>query len=1124
MKSLLKLLREDNKFRAVQKTIAGVADSAELMAEALPPGGEIKIGGLWGSSAALVLAGLVLNQFGSGQDRSPRRVPSWVLLITSSLEEAEEAREDLNLFLPGSAAIFEPWEDFSMAGDDASVGATRWVAPTAQHLQVLHPLLFPEDTPHVGVGATPDTRTKIIVCPIQALLQKLPLPGDLTENTLQVVAGKDLGQQEVVEWLVDRGFKCVTMVDAPGEFSLRGCILDVFTHSSEVPYRLEFFGDRVESIRLFNPDTQTSIKNLKEGNILALDCRGLINQTPAAGAGTLLDYLPRGAWVVLKEPEAIQEKAKRVSQSIPWLYTHEEVDKKWSRYTRLFLSSLPFTDSGDGPATVHNFEVESVERFGPGLKETFAELRNLSPQVRQTIVFCNNEAEEKRFQELLSGEGLRLESTIGRLSKGFFFRDIGLLLLSHHELFHRYRLKREPKKPVSARPIESFVELRRGDYVVHVANGIARFLGMEELEHEGQKRECLVLEFEGGTKLYVSASGGINLIQKYIGPSEHRPPLSRLGGQGWARRLEEVEKAVTDLAGGLLEMQALREARLGIQYPQDTEWQKEFEAEFLYEETEDQLKVTREIKVDMESSRPMDRLICGDVGYGKTELAIRAAFKVVMGGKQVAVLVPTTILAQQHFRTFSERMADYPVRIEVLSRFRSPHEQKLVLEALKEGAVDVVIGTHRLIQRDVAFKELGLVIIDEEQRFGVEHKERLKGLRQMVDVLTLTATPIPRTLHMSLLGLKDISCLTTPPQDRLAIKTFLMRYDPERVRQAILFELAREGQVYFVHNRVYNIKAVAGGLSRIVPEARIAVAHGQMPERLLEKIMLDFVEGKYDVLVSTTIIESGVDIPNVNTIFINEADYFGLAELHQLRGRVGRYKHTAYAYLVLPGDRPISPEAEKKLKAIEEFSELGAGFKIALRDLEIRGAGNILGPQQHGHIQAVGYEMYCQLLESAVKKAKKEPLRIPLEVSINLRLDAYLPPSYIPDEAVRMEMYRKINRCYSREEIRTVEETLQDRFGTLPPPAENLLTERALRLAAQAYGIRSLFRTNGKLVIEVEDLKKAEACLAPLKRRIRVINENTLHLLLPGKSGSSTAGVPEVGQETVQFLRKVFNV
>ncbi len=1110
MKTLLKFLRENNKFKALQKAIKTDA--------------EIKIGGLWGSSAAFVLAGLMEAVSTAGGQRKP---PSWILLVTSSLEEAEEAREDLNLFLHGKASlvperfrasIFPPLEDFSMMEGKPS----RQLL--ARQLQVIHPLLFSEGAPRID-------GTNIVVCPIQALLQRLPVPEELVKNTLKVAVEKDLRQQEVVEWLVDRGFQRVSMVEAPGEFSLRGCILDVFAPSSETPYRLEFFGDTVESIRLFSPDTQTSTKSLDEVNILALkEGPAPMGNPPQAD---LLDYLPKGSWIVLKEPENILEKAQKLPHPIPWLHTYEEIDKKWSAYTRFLLSFLPFTPGGPGDKKagnggVHNFDVESVERFGPGLKEALAELRDLSTRVRRAMVFCNNEAEEKRFQELLREEGTQfapvsvpLESTTGRLNRGFFFRDLGLLLLSHHELFHRYRLRREPKKSVSARPIESFVELRRGDYVVHVAHGIARFLGMEELEHEGQKRECLVLEFEGGTKLYVPASSGINLVQKYIGPSEHRPPLSKLGGLGWTKRLEEVERAVTDLAEELLEVQAQREARPGIQYPSDTEWQKEFEAEFPYEETEDQIKVTREIKTDMESNRPMDRLVCGDVGYGKTELAIRATFKAVLNGKQVAVLVPTTILAQQHLRTFSERMADYPVKIEVLSRFRSPHEQKLALEALREGTVDVIIGTHRLIQKDVAFKDLGLVIIDEEQRFGVEHKERLKKLRQTVDVLTLTATPIPRTLHMSLLGLKDISCLTTPPQDRLAIKTFLMRHDPEKIRQAILFELAREGQVYFVHNRVYNIKAVAGELYSIVPEARIAVAHGQMQERLLEKIMLDFVEGKYDILVSTTIIESGVDIPNVNTIFINEADNFGLAELHQLRGRVGRYKHMAYAYLILPMERPISPEAEKKLKAIEEFSELGAGFKIALRDLEIRGAGNILGPQQHGHIQAVGYEMYCQLLEAAVKRAKKEPLRTPLEVSINLRLDAFLPPSYIPEESVRMEMYRKIGRCYSREEIHTVEEELQDRFGPLPSPVKNLLAERALRLAAQDYGIRSLFRTDGKLVIEVEDLKRAEAHLATLKRRIRVINENTLHLLLPGKSAS---GGPETGQETLDFLKKVFNI
>lgn len=1118
MKELLKLLRENNKFRTLQNAIK-VASSATGKADVAEK--EIKIGGLWGSSAAFVLAGLV------------ERAPSWVILITSSLEEAEEAREDLDLFSPITACIFQPREDFSVEEGKPS----RQLL--AQHLRVLHPLLFPEGRFTLNPPVSPFIKggqRGIVVCPIQALLQKLPAPGELVENTLQLTVGRDIEQRKIVEWLLDRGFRRVNMVEVYGEFSLRGCILDLFPPSSEVPYRLEFFGDRLESLRLFNPDTQTSLKCLNEGNILAL--RG---DSSFTGNCTLLDYLPHGAWIVFREPEAIQEKAKKMPHPIPWLYTYEEVSKRWAPYTKLSISFLPFSESA------HNFEVESVERFSPELKEALAELRRFSPLARRTMVFCNNEAEEKRFRELLRDEGLVvvphgdssnisqkegdkqksnlktppgvawLESAVGRLNKGFYFKDIGLLLLSHHDIFHRYHIKREPRKSVPTRPLESFVELRRGDYVVHVVHGIARFLGMEELEHEGRKRECLVLEFEGGTKLYVSASSGIHLIQKYIGPSEHRPPLSRLGGHSWSRKLEEVEKAVTDLAVGLLEMQALREAKPGIQYPTDTEWQKEFEAEFLYEETEDQLKVNEEIKIDMESSRPMDRLVCGDVGYGKTELAIRAAFKAVMYGKQVAVLVPTTILAQQHFRTFSERMADYPVRIEVLSRFKSPHEQKLILEALRGGAVDIVIGTHRLIQRDVAFKELGLIIVDEEQRFGVEHKERLKRLRQMVDVLTLTATPIPRTLHMSLLGLKDISCLTTPPQDRLAIKTFLMRYDEEKIRQIILFELAREGQVYFVHNRVYNIRAVTEALSRIVPEARIVVAHGQMPERHLEKRMLDFIEGKYDILVSTTIIESGVDIPNVNTIFINEADTFGLAELHQLRGRVGRYKHMAYAYLLLPMDRPISPEAEKKLKAIEEFSELGAGFKIALRDLEIRGAGNILGPQQHGHIQAVGYEMYCQLLEAAVRKAKKEPLRSPLEVSINLRLDAYLPPAYIPDEALRMEMYRKISRCHSMEELQGVEEELQDRFGPLPVTVKNLLTERSLKLAAQDYGIRSLFRTNGRLVIEVEDLKRAEPCLSPLRRRIRVINENTLHLLLPGKSTGSP-------QEIVHLLKKVFNI
>jgi transcription-repair coupling factor (superfamily II helicase) len=1113
MESLLNLVQKNKKFQVLLKE--------------LPKAKDLKIGGLWGSSAAYLLSAL------------SERAPSWILLVTSSIEEAEEAREDINLFRPNTALIFRPWEGFSTEEWRPS----RQLPP--EHLQILSPLLFwrtevrsvvrlrrthPTSSfvrygdsalgglhkqkglpvpPKADRAGVPHPTQKIIVCPIQSLLQKLPQPKTLLESTLKVTVGEELGPKKILEWLVLRGFQKVSRVEAPGEYSLRGGIIDIFPPSSDLPYRIEFFGDTIESIRVFNTDTQTSVRGLKEVNILALreSTSGRLEE------GSLLDYLPKDAWIALREPDTIEDRAKKMPGPLPWTHPYNEIEKNWDRHTKLSLSFLPFECEG-----AYNFQVESVERFGPEPSRALEELKRLSASgglAKRTIVFCNNEAEEMRFQELLKDAGLRLESAIGRLNCGFFFKDLDIFLLSHHELFHRYRIRREPKKPVPSRPIESLLELKRGDYVVHVTHGIAQFLGIEALEQDGKKRECLLLEFEGGTRLYVPAAR-IELVQKYIGPKEHRPPLSRLGGQAWTRKLQEVERAVTDLAGELLEMQALRNAKPGIRYPQDTQWQKEFEAEFPYEETEDQLKVNQEIKKDMEYPRPMDRLVCGDVGYGKTELAIRAAFKAVMNGKQVSVLVPTTILAQQHYRTFSERMADYPIRIESLSRFKSPAEQKTILEALMQGTVDIVIGTHRLVQRDVEFKDLGLVIIDEEQRFGVEHKERLKKLRQTVDILTLTATPIPRTLHMALLGLRDISSLNTPPQDRQAIRTFLMRYDPEKVRQAILFELNREGQVYFVHNRVYNIEEVAENLTRLLPEAGIAVAHGQMPEKLLEERMLAFIDKKYDVLVSTTIIESGMDIPNVNTIFINEADSFGLAELHQLRGRVGRYKHIAYAYLLLPTKRPISPEAEKRLKAVEEFSHLGSGFKIALRDLEIRGAGNILGPEQHGHIAALGYEMYCQLMETAVKRVKREPLPLTLDVSINLNLDSYIPTDYVPEETLRMEIYRKLSHCHSREEIRAVEEELRDRLGPLPQPVKNLLIERELRLAAQGFSIRSMLRIDGRVVLEVEDLKKAETCLYDLRRRIRVINDNTLHLQLPKKDAS-----PE---EMVHFLKKVFKL
>jgi transcription-repair coupling factor (superfamily II helicase) len=703
---------------------------------------------------------------------------------------------------------------------------------------------------------------------------------------------------------------------------------------------------------------------------------------------------------------------------------------------------------------------------------------------------------------------------LGHLSHGFQFRDISVALLPHHEIFKRYKQRREPKSVPGgpSRPIDSFLDLQKGAYVVHAAHGIGRFLGIEILEEEGQRREFLVIEFDEGTKVYVPATR-IELVQKYIGGTERLPRLSKVGGQAWTKRKQQIEKAVADLASELLHMQAARNAISGVAYPKDNEWLREFEAEFIYEETADQLKAAAEIKRDMESQRPMDRLICGDVGYGKTELAIRAAFKAVMAGKQVAVLVPTTILAQQHYRTFSERMADYPIQIDVLSRFRTHKEQKEILERAAKGQADIVIGTHRIVQKDVYFKDLGLVIIDEEQRFGVQHKEQLKRLRTTVGVLTLTATPIPRTLHMSLLGIRDISSLNTPPLDRRSICTRLMRFEPESIRQAILHELNRDGQVYFVHNRIYNIESIAEKLSEIVPEARIAVAHGRMPEKMLERRMLDFVERKFDILVSTTIIESGLDIPTVNTIFINSAEMFGLADLHQLRGRVGRYKHRAYAYLLISPDRPVTPEAEKRLKAIEQFAELGAGFRIAMRDLEIRGTGNILGTEQHGHIAAVGYEMYNRLLEMAVKRAKNEPVTIPIDVSIALNLDSYLPDDYVPDSRQKMEIYRKLNRSNTVEELSGVAEELRDRFGPLPQPVKHLLAEGELRIAAQESKIQSIASVNGKIILRFLDFKKVEKRLKHVKNRVRIINEDTLHIHLPRKDAS-----PE---NTVDFLKKI---
>jgi transcription-repair coupling factor (superfamily II helicase) len=639
------------------------------------------------------------------------------------------------------------------------------------------------------------------------------------------------------------------------------------------------------------------------------------------------------------------------------------------------------------------------------------------------------------------------------------------------------------------------LELREGDLVVHVAHGIGRYRGLRLLEQDERAEEHLEIEYHGGTKIYVPAAK-IELVQKYVGGKGAKVVLAHIGGKAWVRQKEAAQRAVTDLAAEMIELQAARDARPGIAFPQDTEWQREFDAAFPYQETPDQLTAIDDIKRDMQAARPMDRLLCGDVGFGKTELAIRSAFKAIDAGYQVAVLVPTTVLAEQHRRTFSARMAEFPFQIASLSRFNSVKEQREIIEQAATGQLDILIGTHRMASPDVQFANLGLLIIDEEQRFGVEIKERLKSLRATVDVLTMTATPIPRTLHMSLLGVRAISNLETPPADRLAVETRVTRFSDELVRHAIMRELNRGGQIYFVHNRIHDIHGVAARLADIVPEAQIDVGHGQMPEHRLEDVMLRFVRGETDILLSTTIVESGLDIPNANTMFIDDADRYGLADLHQLRGRVGRYKHRAYCYLLVDEDRHLSPEAARRLRAIEEFSQMGAGFALAMRDLELRGAGNILGTQQSGHIATVGYEMYCALLERAVRQLKKLPPRESVDVNIDLPGEAYLPRNYVPDMRAKIDLYRRLAGLTTQSAVDDFASELSDRFGPLPPVVEHLLELARLRIWAHRWGVREIRIEDRFAVLAYSSREKIGRLVARSSGRLRIADAVSAYLPL----------------------------
>ncbi len=1036
--------------------------------------GEVHLGGFSGASLPFFLAA------------ARGILPGPTLILTSSEDEAEELREELATFA-GEAHIFPAWESLFLPNSPPDGETYR------ERLEALLRL--------AGGWAG------FLVAPVLAAIQPVPWPDDVQRAGRRIRVGERIEPSQLARELEAKGFRRITLVEKRGEYSLRGDIFDFFPHDGPHAIRAEFFSDSIEAIRSFLPETQKSIpkSEVKEREFFLPEPSAVFQECFRGGKeqALLFDHLKPRLRILLWEPEAVFERAGKIFHNLLGGSNAEQPLRSF--FQRMRSHGLVQARSGPPPAGSEGLSLDfgTVERFrGIELGQVITHLAERLQAGFRITVWCENDAEGERFQEILQDHGIdspkSVEILVGQVRRGFSIGELRALILGSRELFNRQAVRRVRRREHACRPIESFLELSRGDLVVHLVHGIGRFLGTETFEKEEVLQEFLAVEFRGGVIVYVPVSK-IDLIQKYIGSGGKVPVLDKVGGSGWKRKKEMVQQALLDFAGELLELQAIRSSKQGIVYPTDTDWQRQFEASFPFEETPDQIEATVAIKEDMESSRPMDRLLCGDVGYGKTELAMRAAFKVVNSGKQVAMLVPTTVLGEQHYRTFRERMAEFPLRIEVLSRFRSPKKQREIIEGAARGEIDIVIGTHRLLSGDVVFKDLGLVVIDEEQRFGVAAKEKLKRFRSLVDILTLTATPIPRTLHMSLLGIRDISNLTTPPEGRSPVATEILEFDRRRVREVILRELNRDGQVYFVHNRVQDIDQIHGELQHIVPEAIIEHGHGQMSEDELEKIMVHFIEGRIDVLVSTTIIESGIDIPNVNTIFINEADRYGLADLHQLRGRVGRGKHQAYCYLILPQHRRINPEARKRIQTIREFAELGAGFQIAMRDLEIRGAGNILGPEQSGHISMVGYETYCRLLEKAVKGFRNEEYSEPVSVEVELNLEAFLPEEYLPGWKERIEMYRRISLQRTLEGIEELARELKDRYGEPPARARRLLEVQKLRVLATQNGISSISRDKNRLILKGRERMKK--ILDGAGRRVQIIGPQTavVHLSPPGR-------------------------
>ena len=1015
----------------------------------------------------------------------------------------------------------------------------------------------------------------------------------LQKSVIEVSKGGELSLTETADRLVYLGYEKQYQVEKPGQFAIRGGILDIYDLTEDNPVRIELWGDEVEAIHSFDVLSQRSIAPL--GKVTIYPATEMIlsnsklrdgferirkeekrvekiyrdqNHTEEAHRlkttiarmeeeamewrqfGPLESYIhyfypmtenflnlfpKRAAMIFVDEPYRVKQHADAVelefTQSMTsraekgyilpgqmsLLRSAEAVTQQMLGYRCVGVAGLANGCGYMNPDLTVSIGARSMSAFNKSFDALEKDLMSYRKKGYRTILYSPSRTRARRLAQDLTGDGItafysenperkldpgEIMTYYGQIKQGFEYPDIKFAVIAESDIFGAEKKKKAKKKKYEGEQIQAFSELKTGDYVVHEDHGIGIYRGVEKIEVNHIAKDYIKIEYGGGGTLYVLPTE-LSVLQKYASAGSAKPKLNKLGTQEWGNTKSRVKSAVDEVAEDLVQLYAARRDKRGHQFGPDTEWQRELEEMFPYEETDDQLAAIEDTKKDMESDRIMDRLICGDVGYGKTEIAIRAAFKAVMEGMQVAVLVPTTILAQQHYNTFVERMRRYPVTIGMLSRFRTPAEQKQTIREISEGNCDIVIGTHRLLSKDVRFKNLGLLVVDEEQRFGVSHKEKIKKMKENVDVLTLSATPIPRTLHMSLVGIRDMSVLEEAPEGRVPIQTYVMEYDDEMVREAIIRELSRKGQVYYVHNRVNDIDSVAASLQQLVPEARVAFAHGRMSEEQLEKIMYDFIDGEIDVLVSTTIIETGLDISNVNTIIIRESDKMGLSQLYQLRGRVGRTGRTAYAFLMYRRDRILREVAEKRLRAIREYTELGSGFKIAMRDLEIRGAGSMLGRAQHGHMQAVGYDLYCKLLNTAVKQAKGEPVKEERTVRVALSADAFLPESYIINEEQKLEIYKKIAAIESTEDYDEVREELRDRFGDIPAPAGNLLRIALIRSVAGRIGITEISGTPGTIRFYMDPKARVHA------ENIPSLLRNYRKNLAFSMKGFSGRGVPE---------------